>query len=111
MISSRRFQCESKRIFGGNEALPLLVDEVVHPDVVLGDVLARLGAGPGDREVDLGGNALAKPVGQARLGPLPPRPSAALGELLLEREDLEIQRTVNASLFEKKSSTTCAPGS
>ena len=73
------------------EADALLVHEVVHPDVVRGDVLGRVRLGLRDREIDARGNARREPVGEARFGPLTPRPGRTDPQLLLERVHGEVQ--------------------
>ncbi len=76
----------------GKEPLALVVDEVVHPDVVFGDVLIRHGARLCDGLVDLGGDALGEALGEPDLGPLPPRPLVALVEPLIERREREVEQ-------------------
>ncbi len=66
-------------------------DQVVHVDVVVGDVGLGLGVRLPDPLVRGGGHARLELLGEARLGPLPPRPAHALGHALLQRREREVQ--------------------
>src|SRR5262249_60618196 len=59
----------------GEQALALVPDEVVHPDVVLGDVEVGGGGGARDLLLHLGGDAAGGPPRPAR--PRPPAPRVA----------------------------------
>ena len=76
---------------GREKAGALRVHEMVHPDVVFGDVLLGLAGGASDREVDLRRDALGESLRQPRLGPLPARPALSFGESLLECRQREVQ--------------------
>ena len=84
------------------QARPLRVHDVVHPDVVLGDV--ELGVRRGLREAlrDVGRDARLEPAREARLGPLPPRPRAALLDPLLERREREVQERDERDLLREE---------
>jgi hypothetical protein len=84
------------------EARPLRVHDVVHPDVVLGDV--ELGVRRGLREPlrDVRRHARLKAAREARLGPLQPRPRAALFDPLLERGKREVQKRDERDLLREE---------
>ena len=71
--------------------IALLVHEMVHPDVVLGDVLRGGRRGLPDGQIHVGRDALGKPLGQARLRPLAARPPLALGQPLRKCRQREVQ--------------------
>ena len=62
------------------------------PEVVLGDVARGIGRGRRHRLVHLGGDPLAEPLGEPRLGPLPPAPGRPLLEALRERREREVEK-------------------
>ena len=74
------------------KAVAAVVDEVVHPDVVLRDVRRRLGRRLRDRQVDGRRDALGKALRESGLRPLPPRPPFSFGEPLLERGQGKVQQ-------------------
>ncbi len=74
------------------EAAPLVVHEVVHPDVVFGDVLLGFRGGSADREIHVGRDALGEPLGQPRFRPLAARPLFPVAQTLLERRQREVQK-------------------
>jgi hypothetical protein len=83
----------------GEEPLPLGVEDVVHPEVVLGDV----GLAGGDRTCDvllyLGRDALGKAGREPGLGPLVARPPRAVPQALGERGHGEVEEHGEADLL------------
>jgi hypothetical protein len=77
----------------GEEAAPLRVNDVVHPDVVARDVALGLGRRARVGEVDLGGYARRELLREPRLGPLAARPALALAlaQPLFERRQREVE--------------------
>ena len=65
---------------------------MVHPDVVLRDVLAGLGFGLSDTQVHLGGNPFGEGLRQPDFRPLPARPGRTIFEAFLKRGERKIQQ-------------------
>ena len=76
----------------GEEALAVAREQVVHPDVVPGDVAVARCAGASDLEAHGGRHALREPLREARLRPFPPCPVAAFPDPLVERRQGEIEQ-------------------
>ena len=72
--------------------MALGIEQVVHPDVVLRDVLPGFGGGLGDSQVDLGWNALVKAFCEPDFGPLAVGPGGPLFQALVERGEGEVQQ-------------------
>ena len=77
---------------GGEQPLALGIDQVVHPDVVLGDVGLALGRRRRDLLVHLRRDALGELLGQPRFGPLAPRPFPSFLQALFQRGHREVQQ-------------------
>ena len=74
------------------QALSLAVDQVVHPDVVVRDVLTGLRSRLRDAQVYIGWNSFGEALREACFGPLPARPRRPVLETLVERSQREIQQ-------------------
>ena len=107
--SSRRFQCVISRWPAGNSRFAVLVEQVVHPDVVGGDVAVGGGIGRRDLLRHVGRDALRIAVGEAGLGPLLRRPVRPSRNFSSSVASGKFSSTTNAILLAKKSSLTCAP--
>ena len=81
---------------------PGRVDDVMHPDVVPGDVLRGVGVGFGGRNVHRRRNALRESLCEARFGPLAPCPLPALAQALVERGQGEVEKNHEGELVGEK---------
>jgi hypothetical protein len=79
-----------------------VVDQVVHPDVVLRDVLVRFRAHLRDLEVDLRRDALGEPLSEPGLGPLAARPAFAFRQTLFEGGQREVEQDDEGELVLEK---------
>ncbi len=86
----------------GEEAPSSGVDEVMHPDVVGGDVLVRLGAEPRGSQADVGRDALRERVGEFRLRPLPASPVISFLQTLVERGQWEVEEDGEGNLVREE---------
>ena len=84
------------------QALPPVIDQVIHPDVVAGNVVGGIGACLCDGQVHIGGDALGEALSQASLGPLPARPFRAEIDALFERGERKIQEHHKGELVLKE---------
>ena len=87
---------------GGKQTMPLLVEQVVHPNVVLRDVLRGFGGRFGDGEVDGSRDAFSEALRQTRLCPLAARPALALRQSLLESRQREVQKDREGELVREE---------
>ena len=71
---------------------------MVHPDVVLRNVLTGFGGGLRDGQVDLGWNALVKTFGEPDFGPLAAGPGGPLFQTFVERGEGEVQENGEGKL-------------
>ncbi len=78
--------------FGREKTLALRIDEVVHPDVVLRDVLSGLCLCLRDCQVDVGWDALVETLREADFGPLPACPGGTVFQAFVERGEGEVQQ-------------------
>src|SRR5262245_6361026 len=74
-----------KAKLGWEEPFALLVQQVVHPYVVLSDVAVGFRAHLRDLKIHFGWDSFGESLRQPGFGPLPPRPLLSLHEALLKR--------------------------
>src|SRR5262249_35067347 len=68
-----------------------VIHQVIHPDVVLGDVLPGGGLSLSDAQVHIGWNTFIEALCQANFGPLPTRPCRTVFQTLIQRGERKIQ--------------------
>src|SRR5690349_1052324 len=68
----------------GEDALTLVVDEMMHPDVVLSDIAAAISSRLRNREIHLRGNSFRESLRESGFSPLAPRPVVAISQSLLK---------------------------
>ena len=86
----------------GKEPLALLIEQVVHPDVVFGDVELGLRGGGRDPLLDVGRNTATESPGEPHFGPSPAAVVLSLFELLLERRQRKVEQCDESQLVLEK---------
>src|SRR5208283_2689232 len=88
--------------FGWKQALALRCEQVIHPEVVFGNVASGFRVGLPNGEVYVGGNTFGESLRQANFGPLPAAPVRTIFQALFERGEREIQQDGERQLVLKK---------
>src|SRR5215813_7482089 len=87
---------------GGKDALTLLVDEMMHPNVVLGDIAGAIRSRLRDREIHLRGNSFRESLCETSFSPLASRPVVAVSQSLLKRGQGKVQQHDEGELILKE---------